>query len=772
MNINEINQYINQYIYENDTQQITPTRLNAVLKTVTNGLDEIKLDVPTITSTLSTNDDLVMWRGASNQPYLLPSAELRNTVTACNNEADFQKYYNDGLDSRIYFINDTNTIRIGKPDGDGWYEIPSPDNVDLSNYYNKTEVDTKINTLPTQEFVKNGLGWALKYKVDNPEKYLPTGENAIDLTKAYPDAQTNVGASGKDSFTVGSYNLAAGLNSISMGYSTKAYGSVGIVIGYNSTAYSPFSSIFGGFRNTIGYEELLTTPITGLNTRTTIVGGADNKILRTQYSSIIGGSNNTIDAGENYVANTTAYNNIIGGYNNQIIKNSSRSNILGGQNNISQGWYNNVSGLENHAVTLGETIFGTYATIQDTNLPPNEFGNQNSTNRMFSVGIGGLINSTSYRADGLNIYKNGLVTIPSITSELINNNPKAVITKEYSDSQQVLVKSGGGYKLKDKLINEALSIGNNSIDLSTGDDYRVPQGSNSFSFGVNNAMYYDNTIMLTTNGESRCKDTSIFGGRDNEIGMTTNVSATQYSTILGGNKNRLDTGRNSVILGGENNKNGHGMMAASPNDWGDNNSVIGGNTNFIIQTKNSTVIGGEKNTIGFYSGTLIPRNGENSTNNIILGGDGNQIISRNENINAPYSSIILAGANNISNGHYNVVGGVGNEAVTYGETLFGIYATTQNYNNNNSYNEPDGWQRLETARIFGVGIGSDGTNRKDAINVYNNGLVTAPGLTIELMNNNPKSLITKEYLTPQLLINILTTATEEEKTEIKTLLNI
>lgn len=718
MNINEINEYINQYVFENDTQQITPTRLNAVLKTMTSGLDEIKLNKPTQTLSLANNDKLIMWQESTSQPYLMSP-----------------------------------------------HDIPE---VDLSNFYNKPEIDTKFSAIPVQEFVKNGLGWSTKYKVDNPGKYVSTGENAIDLTKAYANSAINFGASGKDSFAVGAYNLASGANSISIGYNTKAYGSIGFSIGYQNTAYSSFSGVIGGSSNVIGTESEITTPVSGLNNRAFIFGGSTNKIINGNYSTIVGGLSNTI--------NTTSksYNSIFGGLSNVIQTNSQYSTIIGGSNNITSGNSQFVTGNSNQAITIGETIIGNYATIQNTTLPGDEF---NDNYRIFGVGNGVVFDDSDIisRLDAFNIYQSGLIVAPSLSLDLIKNNPKALVTSEYLSDYQILKSHDGGYVIKNKLINDSEfnRIGNNSIDLSFGEDYHITKGANSFSVGLNNQAIYDNTILLTYNGISRGKNTTLVGGNLNTVGMTSNVSAGEYTVIVGGNNNKLETGHNSTIIGGENNVSGHPMMASTDRLWDKNNSILGGNTNKVIQTANSSIIGGGNNSIGFTAGPQTIRNGYlYASHNVIVGGNNNKIVPRNEAFNTVYSSVVLGGENNVANGYYNIVSGIGNEAVSWGETLFGSYATVKNYNNNKPYNDPAGWQRLEDARIFGIGIGTDSDNRKDAINVYNNGLITAPALTAELINNNSKALITSDYLTPQLLIKILTSATEEEKTQIKTLLNL
>ena len=86
-----------------------------------------------------------------------------------------------------------------------------------------------------------------------------------------------------------------------------------------------------------------------------------------------------------------------------------------------------------------------------------------------------------------------------------------------------------------------------------------------------------------------------------------------------------------------------------------------------------------------------------------------------------------------------MVAGYGNHAVTVGEVLTGIYGTVQN-------TSLSGYDFISDSRMFNVGIGESTTQRRDGLSVFRNGLVTAPRLTTPLINANPRSLVTKEYV--------------------------
>ena len=304
----------------------------------------------------------------------------------------------------------------------------------------------------SQQFVKNGLGWSLKYAVDNPDKYETTGENAINLSKAYSNSVGTLGASGKDSTAIGAYTLARGNNSTAIGWNSKSYGSQSLTIGYSNISYSAFSTVIGGQANIIGTESEITIPVSGLNARSSIFGGGNNKILNGRHATIVGGLTNTITATSKYdtTTNPLAHNIILGGSvntitdaENSVILSGDRNSISGhpterscgisvtGGKNIGKGSYSFVTGYRNTSVTQGETLVGMLSVTQDEALLPNTYY---PSSRMFGVGVGFIQNrTTEIRRDGLNVYQNGLVTVPTLTPTLIDAEPtgKVVVTKEY-----------------------------------------------------------------------------------------------------------------------------------------------------------------------------------------------------------------------------------------------------------------------------------------------------------------------------------------------------
>lgn len=289
---------------------------------------------------------------------------------------------------------------------------------------NNQEPDENGNIkIEDSEFVKNGKGWSLKYRKDNPTFYGVIGDKAIDVSYTTL-ANTNVnfpyGAIGMYSFTAGYKNSVLGLASTVLGASNSSSGQTNHIVSYRSIITEDrgtgnvgkhSNGIFAGEGNAIND-----------NIQSVIIGGNTNKIV----------GNPDAKSGAFSKANV-----IIGGWNNEIFSSSETNRpayssfILGGELNKAQGYYNIVGGYSNHAVTAGETLFGFYGTVQNTSLNGYDYI-ENS--RMFNVGVGlSQSNGTIIRRDGLSVFRNGLVTAPSLTKGLIDSETtgKVLITKEY-----------------------------------------------------------------------------------------------------------------------------------------------------------------------------------------------------------------------------------------------------------------------------------------------------------------------------------------------------
>ena len=342
------------------------------------------------------------------------------------------------------------------------------DNFHLTN---KVYVDSKIENIKIKdpEFVKNGVGWSLKYRADNPTFYGAIGPEAVDFSvsksvNTVMQERFSYGANGFNSAVFGIYNSAMDAGSLVSGAQNRSQGQCNNIMSSNSTIIQDKGTgnfikkdngIYSGSNNTIennrnstviggGYNRMVgkISPVNNMyDMYNAIIGGNNNTLTNSISNIILGGTLNNI-IGEEKSRENGSYNSnnaIIGGYKNKIItatginRQAYSSVIFGGEENIAQGFYNMVAGYGNHAVTVGEVLTGIYGTVQNTSLSGYDFI---SDSRMFNVGIGeSTTQGVVTRKDGLSVFRNGLVTAPRLTTSLIENNSKAVTTKEFVDSK-------------------------------------------------------------------------------------------------------------------------------------------------------------------------------------------------------------------------------------------------------------------------------------------------------------------------------------------------
>lgn len=189
----------------------------------------------------------------------------------------------------------------------------------------------------------------------------------------------------------------------------------------NGVIYTGRKFNFFPYQSPAVFELDINNNIKPLNTTNTVLGlhstltGGENNEISGSHSNINGGKNNKIQNNNS---------NINGGYNNQI--NSLSSNIGGGEDNITNGNLSSIiGGKGNISSTFGEVIGGLFAT--------EKLGDSSTfslDDRLFTIGNGQNENA---RSDAFSIRKDGLVTLPSTTNTLLDQdqNPKAIVTKEY-----------------------------------------------------------------------------------------------------------------------------------------------------------------------------------------------------------------------------------------------------------------------------------------------------------------------------------------------------
>lgn len=230
--------------------------------------------------------------------------------------------------------------------------------------------------------------------------------------------------------------------------------------------------------------------------------------------------------------------------------------------------------------------------------------------------------------------------------------------------------------------------------------------------------------------------TNLASGQFSLVGGFRNSAISEYSSILGGTRNIINTyGYNSFIGGGQLNRVdsnnsfiGSGLQNSALTPY----SVIGGGKKNRVSVYGyySSILGGSANTIitqyGFIGGGF--RNSISGNQSSILGGRGNNLTGsssnilggRDNSITNSYSSIIGGKSNNVTNRYSVVVGGNSNNVTGYRSTIAGGLTNTNTGANsilgggeNNNITNDDvflGGGNGNLASNFGVFLGGGSLN--------------------------------------------------------------
>ena len=292
--------------------------------------------------------------------------------------------------------------------------------------YNRVLVTNNIGQinytdLLTSEFIKfteNGkVGFALKYRKDNPTFYSAIGNNAVDLS--IQTASSRGGASGNDSVAIGSMGKSTGVSSTSLGNSNTASGNNSLAAGTMNTANGSYSLALGylntasqGGDNAIGYKNIANG---GYATAMGVMSEATGvqSVAMGTSSRAVGRYSTAIGYG---VKSSTELSTAIG----NVVESYSHNSIVMGSYNV---------------VKTGQSQTG------DPIVP---------TDDLFVIG-NGFKNPTTGIAtysNALEIRNNGHTLLPSTTATMIEGNVKSVITKEYLDIRIPKPPTTGEYALK------------------------------------------------------------------------------------------------------------------------------------------------------------------------------------------------------------------------------------------------------------------------------------------------------------------------------------
>ncbi len=292
--------------------------------------------------------------------------------------------------------------------------------------YNRVLVTNNIGQinyadLLTSEFIKfteNGkVGFALKYRKDNPTFYSAIGNNAVDLS--IQTASSRGGASGNDSVAIGSMGKSTGVSSTSLGNSNTASGNNSLAAGTMNTANGSYSLALGylntasqGGDNAIGYKNIANG---GYATAMGVMSEATGvqSVAMGTSSRAVGRYSTAIGYG---VKSSTELSTAIG----NVVESYSHNSIVMGSYNV---------------VKTGQSQTGNPIVPTDD---------------LFVIG-NGFKNPTTGIAtysNALEIRNNGHTLLPSTTATMIEGNVKSVITKEYLDIRIPKPPTTGEYALK------------------------------------------------------------------------------------------------------------------------------------------------------------------------------------------------------------------------------------------------------------------------------------------------------------------------------------
>ncbi|MGV0922412.1 hypothetical protein [Empedobacter tilapiae] len=332
-------------------------------------------------------------------------------------------------------------------DAEGYSANISIDQVGKVKTVNNQEPDENGNIKIDTELLKKPYGYVLKGKEESTGKYFDlTGKTWSLGESTFDFSITNK--------TDKEYGSDGNLTQVLIGTNLIAKGAGSVVLGYNNTSGTQGSVV-------LGMNNSVTRTVASGNNNSSILSGQMNTIVDSNLSTIIGDWNTISNLDRTFVAGTNndiqvnitgnqdntnlgilkPYSNFITGQNNKISLNENPGKLvypafsqIGGSSNVISGRYQFVHGYKNEAVSVNEVLFGTRATIQDkTRFDGNTLDFES---RIFGIGVGyGESNGVDIRRDGFNVYRNGLVTLPTVTNSLIEANTKALTTKEFVDNK-------------------------------------------------------------------------------------------------------------------------------------------------------------------------------------------------------------------------------------------------------------------------------------------------------------------------------------------------
>lgn len=432
-----------------------------------------------------------------------------------------------------------------------------------------------------------------------------------------------------------------------------------------------------------------------------------------------------------------------------------------------------------------------------------------ATDPLFEIGNGQYVDGTNdIRTNALTVLRNGTVTAPSFDVEEITD-PKSLITKEYADAnysggsgttptglEAIDEGNGTGWRLVGTDNAYYSNIGDRAVDLSYGGDPDYDAGQGAYGTGSVVLGQYtsagNGSVAMGYNSTASGQYSTAMGNVTTASGLFSTTAgfyataSAQYSTAFGastiaddqygfvlGKFNDNSTSTNTLFQIGNGVDNSNRTNAFVVDDQG----IVTAPSFDIAEITNPKALitkeYADANYSGGGSGTaptgleaidegngigwrLVGSNPDNYGNIGLNAKD----LSYSDDPNEPYGA---TGANSFTAGRYTQASGQNSVALGFGTIASGSNSISIGSLNTASnggsislgYNIISDKQFLVAMgkfnnpiynnTIFVIGNGVDNLNRSNALNIFNNGTITAPSFDISEITD-PKALTTKEYV--------------------------
>lgn len=460
--------------------------------------------------------------------------------------------------------------------------------------------------------VDEGNGEGFRLKNLDPANSANVGEGGIDLS-ANQGANTTFGATG-------GYAIAHGTD-------VTASGSI-------STVLSSFQGTATGYGNVV-------------------IGS----VFNTNVTASQGGGAYSVSRGQN----AGTYSAIIGGDENVIHTGANKSVVAGGDSNNSYNIRQFLWGRWSRARNENEGAGGMYNVDEPVD--------NTLTARLFSIGNG---TSPTNRSDAFTIRRNGEVTGPSMTTALIEGNPKSFITYDYFTANSGLTLEG--YLESGTAIGADLEVrigdhseGNNGTQIIVSDATgEITIGAPTQTTISGSAEIRDATFDLGIGGsQSQLNTTALTGNRVHNLPDQSGTIALLTDIPAGGTPTGLE-----VI--DEGNGNGWRLIGRNANNYGD----IGQNATDLSFSNSSSTTKGSTGQWSFATGQNTTAEGLWSfAGGLNAVAEGAESLAFGADVTATSAGAVALGRLNNSTAQYTFTAGFQNNASGNGSNALGQTST-------------------------------------------------------------------------------------------------